>query len=81
MTIPSDKREQAIYHTILSHMHRIRSLLLNLQMIDNPSDKGISDHFARERTLTLGKLAEWKQRRPDLYREATEDFQHQVREP
>ena len=80
MAIPTDKKEQAIYHTILSDMHRLQGVMLNLQTMDNPdTEAGLREHFTREQNLVLGKLMEWKQRRPAVYREANEDFQHQVR--
>ncbi|HEX6510615.1 MAG TPA: hypothetical protein VF221_23550 [Chloroflexota bacterium] len=79
MTNPTEKKDQAIYHTMLSEMHRLQGILLNLQTLDEQSTaEGLRDHFAREQTLTLGKLAEWRQRRPDIYRQANDDFQHQV---
>lgn len=80
MTIPSDRKEQAIYHTILSELHRVQGILLNLQTLDEASTaEGLRDHFTRDRTLTLGKVNEWKLRRPDIYRQANDDFQQQVR--
>jgi hypothetical protein len=79
MTIPSDKKDQAIYHTILSELHRVHSILLNLQTLDEASTaEGLRDHFIRDRTLALGKVNEWKLRRPEIYRQANEDFQQQV---
>jgi hypothetical protein len=79
MSIPSDKKEQAIYHTILSELHRVQGILLNLQTLDEASTaEGLRDHFTRDRTLALGKVNEWKLRRPDIYRQASEDFQQQV---
>ena len=81
MAIPTDKKEQAIYHTILSEMHRLQSIMLNLQTVgESPeTEQGLREHFGREQNLTLGKLMEWKQRRPQIYEQAHEDFQHQVR--
>lgn len=82
VTIPSSKKDQAIYHTILGEMHRLRAMLLNLQTLDTPSTAaGLRDHFTREQTLSLGKLTEWRNRRPDIYRRAGEDFESQVRAP
>ncbi|GAC1318764.1 MAG: hypothetical protein NVS2B16_26480 [Chloroflexota bacterium] len=79
MTIPVDKKEQAIYHTILSEMHRIRGVLLNLQTIDVPeSAQSLREHFTREQNLVLGKLLEWKRRRPEIYKQADQDFQKQI---
>ena len=80
MSIPSDKKDQAIYHTILSELHRVQGILLNLQTLDDASTaEGLRDHFTRDQTLTLGKVNEWKLRRPDIYRLASDDFQQQVR--
>jgi hypothetical protein len=79
MTMPRDKKDQAIYHTILSELHRVQGILLNLQTLDEASTaEGLRDHFTRDQTLTLGKVNEWKLRRPDIYRQASEDFQQQV---
>jgi len=81
MTIPEDTKDQAIYHTILSEMHRIRGVLLNLQSIDVPETaQALREHFTREQNLVLGRLMEWKRRRPDIYRQANDDFQHQILE-
>lgn len=80
MSIPTDKKDQAIYHTVLSELHRVQGILLNLQTLDDASTaEGLRDHFTRDQTLTLGKITEWKLRRPEIYRQANEDFQQQVR--
>jgi hypothetical protein len=79
VTIPQDKKDQAIYHTILSELHRVQGIQLNLQTLNEASTaEGLRDHFTRDQTLTLGKVNEWKRRRPDIYRQASEDFQQQV---
>lgn len=79
MTIPHDRKDRAIYHTVLSELHRVQSILLNLQTLDEASTaEGLRDHFTRDQTLTLGKLNEWKLRRPDIFRLANEDFQQQL---
>ena len=79
MTILHDKKDRAIYHTILSELHRVQGILLNLQTLDEASTaEGLRDHFTRDQTLTLGKINEWKRRRPDIYRLASEDFRQQV---
>ena len=79
MVIPTDKKEQAIYHTILSDMHRLQGVLLNMQTIDlGETEQALREHFSREQNLILGRLMEWKQRRPDVYRQANDDFQNQV---
>jgi hypothetical protein len=79
MSIPTDKKDQAIYHTILGDLHRVQGILLNLQTLDDgDTAEGLRDHFTREQTLALGKIREWKVRRPDLYSMAYGDFQHQV---
>ena len=81
MAIPEDKKEGAIYHTILSDMHRLQAVLLNLQTIAAPdTEQALREHFSREQSLVLGRLTEWKQRRPDLYRVASDDFQRQARQ-
>lgn len=75
MTTPTDKKDQAIYHTILAEMHRVQAMLLNLQTLDTPSTAaGLRDHFSREQNLALGKLNEWRGRRPEIYRQASENF-------
>ena len=80
MTIPTDMKEQAIYHTILSEMHRLHGVLLNMQTIQTgETEQALREHFTREQNLALARLMEWKQRRPGIYREANDDFQHQVR--
>jgi hypothetical protein len=80
VTIPEDRKDQAIYHTILSDMHRMQAMMLNLQtMTDLDTAEALREHFTREQNLTLARLNEWRQRRPELYREAGEDFQHQIR--
>lgn len=80
VTIPADTKDQAIYHTILAEMHRMHALLLNLQTLPpDETERALAEHFRREQNLTLGKLVEWKGRRPALYREARADFERQVR--
>lgn len=82
MTERDDKKDRAIYHTILGDMHRLQGIMLNLQTLDNPDTaEGLRDHFRREQNLILGRLTEWKGRRPDVYQQASEDFQNQVRRP
>lgn len=81
MTVPGDKKDQAVYHMILSEMHRLQGLMLNLQTIGPPETaKGLQDHFTRDQNLTLGKLMEWKQRRPEIYQQAGDDFAQQKRQ-
>jgi hypothetical protein len=79
MTALADTKARAIYHTILADMHRLEGVILNLQTLsDDPSVAGgLQEHFTREQTLLLGKLSEWKQRRPDVYRQAAESFRTQ----
>lgn len=82
MAIPEDTKARAIYHTILSDLHRVQSILLNLQTLEaDGTTEGLRDHFTRDQTLVIGRLNEWRGRRPDIYREANDDFQHQVRRP
>jgi len=74
-----DKKERAIYHTILSDMHRLQSAMLSLQTLDDPTTaESLGEHFRREQNIALAKLSEWKQRRPEIYRRASEDFARQV---
>jgi hypothetical protein len=64
---------------ILAEMHRVRALLLNMQTLDpDGTEQALREHLTREQNLALGKLTEWKQRRPEIYRQANEDFQRQV---
>jgi hypothetical protein len=80
VAIPEDKRDRAVYHTILSDMHRLQATFLNLQNISDPDTaEGLREHFAREQGVLLGKLSEWRQRRPQLYEQASRDFEAQVR--
>lgn len=80
MAIPTDKKDRAIYHLILSEMHRLQGIMLNVQTIDTPDTAdALREHFAREQNLALGKLTEWRNRRPEIYREASEDFKGQSR--
>lgn len=80
MVIPADKKDQAIYHTILADMHRLHAITLNMQTIDSPEmAAGLREYFTRDQSLTLGRLTEWRNRRQDVYREASEDFAHQIR--
>lgn len=80
MAIPTDKKDRAIYHLILSEMHRLQGIMLNMQTIDTPDTAdALREHFAREQNLALGKLTEWRNRRPEIYREASEDFKGQSR--
>jgi hypothetical protein len=80
MSIPEDRKEQAVYHTILADMHRLHAMMLNLQTLDTAStEQALREHFTREQNLSLGKLMEWKQHRPEIYRQAQEDFEGQVR--
>lgn len=79
MTIPTDTKDRAAYHTILSDMHRLHATMLNLQTIGDPhTGEALREHFSREQQLTLAKLTEWRQRRPEIYREASADFEGQI---
>ncbi len=81
MTIPTDKKDQAIYHTIMGEMHRMRGVMLNMQTLDTPdTESALREHFGREQNLVLGRLMEWKQRRHAIYQQAHEDFQRQIQE-
>jgi hypothetical protein len=80
MTIPENTKDRAIYHTILSEMHRLHATILNMQTIDDAySADALREHFGREQQLTLARLGEWRQRRPEVYREASDDFEGQTR--
>ncbi|HEX8917038.1 MAG TPA: hypothetical protein VF898_00910 [Chloroflexota bacterium] len=80
MTIPIDKKEQAIYHAVLSELHRLHALTLNAQTLDTPStEQSLHEYFTRQQSGVLGKLNEWRNRRPDIYRQASEDFARQIR--
>jgi hypothetical protein len=82
MTVPEDTKDRAIYHTVLSDMHRLQAIMLNLQTIDSPdTEKSLREHFGRERSLVLARLSEWKQRRPAIYQQAGEDFKSQIKTP
>ena len=79
MPIPSDKKDQAVYHTVLGDMHRLRGIMLNMQTIDqSETASALREHFTREQNLALGRLTEWRQRRADIYRQAQEDFDRQI---
>jgi hypothetical protein len=76
VTSVDEKKDSAVYHSILAEMHRLRALLLNMQTIDlGATEEGIRAHLTREQGLVLGKLTEWRQHRPLIYRRAEEDFQ------
>jgi hypothetical protein len=71
-----NKKDAAVYHSIMAEMHRLRSLLLNLQTIDlGSTEEAVRSHLSREQSIVLGKLTEWRQHRPHIYREAETDFQ------
>jgi len=79
MTVPIDKKDQAIYHTILADMHRLHALMLNMQTIESPEmAAGLREYFSRDQSLTLGRLSEWRGRRPEVYREASDAFANQI---
>jgi len=75
MAIPDDLKDRAVYHLILGEMHRMRGIMLNLQTLDvAETQQALREHYAREQTLALGKLTEWRKHRPEIYREAEESF-------
>lgn len=79
MAIPSEKKERAIYHMILSEMHRLQGLMLNMQTVEVPeAEEALQEHYSRQQNLALGKLTEWRRRRPEVFREAEGDFRAQV---
>ncbi|HZU13205.1 MAG TPA: hypothetical protein VFB58_10240 [Chloroflexota bacterium] len=77
-----ERRDQAAYHAILSDLHRVQSAILSLQTLDSPhTAESLRDYFTRERSIALGRLREWEQRRPDVYRLAGEAFRREGRFP
>lgn len=79
MPPPAGKKDAAAYHTILSDLHRLHALMLNMQTIDDPfSEKSLREHFSREHTVITGRLNEWKLRRRPIYDQAYTDFQQQL---
>lgn len=79
MDVPEGVKERAIYHTILSDLHRLQATMLNLQSADSADTaEALREHFGRERSLILSRLAEWRQRRPDIYESASQDFARQT---
>lgn len=79
MAVPEEMRERAIYHLILADMHRLQGTLLQLKTAaDAETAAALQEHFGRDRDIVLGRLAEWRQRKPDTYREAHEDFRRQI---
>lgn len=76
MTATDEMKNEAVYHSILAEMHRLRSLLLNMQTIDlGTTEEAVRAHLGREQSLVLGKLTEWRGHRPRIYRKAEEEFQ------
>jgi hypothetical protein len=76
MTTADETKDRAVYHSILAEMHRLRALLLNMQTIEYGStEEAVRAHLGREQSLVLGKLTEWRQHRPLIYRRAEGDFQ------
>lgn len=79
MTVPTGRKDRAIYHTILADMHRLRATALNLATIQSGDmEQSLREHFTREQTVLLGKLAEWRIHRPEIFREAEADFKNQT---
>lgn len=82
MTSVDETKDSAVYHSILAEMHRLRALLLNMQTIDlGTTEEGVRAHLTREQGLVLGKLTEWRQHRPLIYRRAEDDFQRLYMSP
>jgi hypothetical protein len=76
MTAADERKDEAVYHSVMAEMHRLRALLLNMQTIDlGSTEEAVRSHLAREQTIVLGKLTEWRQHRPLIYRRAEADFQ------
>jgi hypothetical protein len=79
MTVPVDLKDRAIYHIILSDMHRLQATMLNLQSIaSGATEEALREHFGREQSILLGKLREWRQHRATIFRDAEVDFAGQV---
>jgi hypothetical protein len=79
MAVPDNKKDAAIYHTILADMHRLRGTMLNLQCIDQgDTEAALRDHFGREQTVLLGKLREWRGHRAAIFKQAESDFSRQI---
>ena len=82
MAVPDDKKDAAIYHTILADMHRLRATMLNIQSIDQgDTEAALRDHFGREQTVLLGKLREWRGHRAAIFKQAEADFALQIAAP
>jgi hypothetical protein len=80
MAIPDDTKDRAIYHLILAEMHRLHGLMLNMRTVEpDETAQALREHLSREQNLVLGKLTQWKERRPAIYGQAQKDFQGQVR--
>ena len=74
-----DAKERAAYHMILSEMHRLRAVMLNMQTIAaDETEVALREHFTHQQTLALGKLQEWKRHRPTTYKRAQDDFARQT---
>ena len=72
---PANAKERAIFHVILAEMHRAQACVYNLQSLSDPdTEAGLREHFTREQTLALGRISEWRQRRPQIYRMAAVEF-------
>jgi hypothetical protein len=79
MSPPEDPKDRAIYHTILSEMHRVQASISNLQTLRDPdTEKELREHSSREEDLAWARLHEWEQRRPEVHRRAAEDFRAHV---
>jgi hypothetical protein len=78
VAIPGDRRERAIYHIVLADMHRLRGVMLNLEAVEHgETEEALREHFGRELTVLLGKLAEWRLRRSAIFAQAERDFKAQ----
>ena len=79
MPLPATAKDRAIYHTILSDMHRLRATILNLQTIETgETEESLRDHFGREQRILTAKLSEWRTHRPAIFRDVEADFDGQV---
>ncbi len=75
MPVPEDRKDAAAYHTIMAEMHRLQAVMISLaSVVEDERAEALREHFGREQRLTMGKLTEWRGRRPQIYAEASRDF-------
>lgn len=75
MPPPIDPKDAAVYHTILSDMHRLHAMTLNLASIEQgETAAALREHFGREQRILAGKLTEWRGHRSRIFEMAERDF-------